>query len=79
MEAMHPWYRGFNGTIEEVARTRGRNTDSEAKSYQCSGIVNQLSDTTVEITELPIRKWTQDYKVRAVSQSLGLSSGKGVL
>lgn len=53
---MKPWYRGFTGTIEEVpGKTSG-------KSYQVTGTIRQLDETTLEITELPIRKWTQDYK-----------------
>lgn len=28
----------------------------------CSGFLVQTSETTLEVTELPIRKWTQDYK-----------------
>jgi hypothetical protein len=39
-----------------------RGADAESKSYQCSGVITQLGETTLEITELPIRKWTQDYK-----------------
>lgn len=27
-----------------------------------TGTIRQLDETTLEITELPIRKWTQDYK-----------------
>lgn len=27
-----------------------------------AGIINKIDATTVEITELPIKKWTQDYK-----------------
>jgi len=55
-EPMMPWYRGFRGSIEEVVDRKGN------RSYVVSGIINQLDGTTLEITELPIRKWTQDYK-----------------
>ncbi|ORY32816.1 DNA topoisomerase [Naematelia encephala] len=51
-EKMHPWFRGFKGSIERV----------EADKYKVSGTIEKISDTTVEITELPVRKWTQDYK-----------------
>ncbi|GAA5985936.1 hypothetical protein JCM10908_006339 [Rhodotorula pacifica] len=52
MEPMHPWYRGFRGTIEKT----------EKDGYKCSGLIERLDDSTVEITELPVRTWTQNYK-----------------
>ncbi|GAA5946881.1 hypothetical protein JCM3775_000936 [Rhodotorula graminis] len=52
MEPMHPWYRGFTGTIEK----------GDKEGYKCSGIIERTDDNTVEITELPIRTWTQSYK-----------------
>ncbi|GAA5906736.1 DNA topoisomerase 2 [Sporobolomyces salmoneus] len=52
MESMHPWYRGFRGTIEK----------GDKEGYKCSGIISRIDDSTVEITELPIRTWTQSYK-----------------
>jgi DNA topoisomerase-2 len=51
MHPMHPWYRGFIGTIEQLD-----------DKYKISGILNQLDDVTLEILELPIREWTQHYK-----------------
>ncbi|CCJ28239.1 unnamed protein product [Pneumocystis jirovecii] len=51
LEPMHPWYRGFNGSIEK-----------QGDKYKISGCIRQIDDTTVEITELPIRFWTQDMK-----------------
>ena len=48
---MTPWYRGFRGSIEEV---------SEGK-YTCRGVYER-SDAIVKITELPVGKWTSDYK-----------------
>ncbi|CCM06356.1 uncharacterized protein FIBRA_08613 [Fibroporia radiculosa] len=50
---MLPWWRGFKGTIKKTSDYR----------YDVSGIVTKLDDTTFEITELPIHKWTQNYKV----------------
>lgn len=50
---MHPWYKGFQGAIERLPND---------KSYLISGIYCRLSETELEITELPIGKWTRDYK-----------------
>lgn len=52
MEPMIPWYRGFNGTTEATAQDR----------FKFTGTVRQISDTEVEITELPVRYWTQEFK-----------------
>ena len=52
MEPMHPWYRGFQGTIEQENACR----------YRISGTITQVDSTTIEITELPLRTWTQSYK-----------------
>ncbi|KAI9366079.1 DNA topoisomerase [Zopfochytrium polystomum] len=50
---MMPWYRGFQGTI----------TPSEKKDqFRVCGVINKISDTQVQITELPIKVWTQSYK-----------------
>ena len=48
---MSPWYRGFRGTIE---------LESEGR-YLTTGVYN-VSGNTIQITELPIGKWTQVYK-----------------
>jgi DNA topoisomerase-2 len=52
VERMNPWFRGYRGSLERI----------ESDKYKVSGIYEKISDTTVEITELPIRKWTQDFK-----------------
>jgi DNA topoisomerase II len=49
---MVPWYRGFKGTIE---------FESENK-YTNNGCLDQKFGYNIEITELPIGKWTQNYK-----------------
>lgn len=54
MEEMVPWYRGWNGAIENMGGGK----------YKFSGIVRQIDDLTVEITELPIKYWTQEFKDR---------------
>ncbi|CAI5511108.1 unnamed protein product [Closterium sp. Naga37s-1] len=55
MEPLHPWFRGFKGTVEPNSNKDGRN-------YIVTGTINKVSDTVLEITELPIRTWTQNYK-----------------
>lgn len=47
-----PWYLGFIGTI--AAHKDG--------SYISKGVYRWLDNQTVEITELPIGTWTDDYK-----------------
>jgi DNA topoisomerase II len=54
-EPMQPYFRGFRGEVKQVAPDR----------FQFSGIINQKGQSNeVEITELPIRVWTQDFKDR---------------
>merc|ERR1719171_1501732 len=52
MVEMHPWYRGYKGEIKP----------SDKGGYEVYGIAEKIDDTTVSITELAIRKWTQTYK-----------------
>ncbi|MCJ1386739.1 DNA topoisomerase 2 [Xylographa soralifera] len=54
--AMTPWFRDFKGEVTQMGPDR----------YKFSGIVKQTGDTEVEITELPIRMWTQDFKDKLV-------------
>ncbi|EJD75192.1 DNA topoisomerase 2 [Loa loa] len=51
-KSLTPWFKNFRGTIEKLDDSR----------YICSGEIALLSDDTIEITELPIRTWTQNYK-----------------
>jgi DNA topoisomerase-2 len=52
LREMVPWYAGFKGTIVK---------ESDNK-YISTGVWNRASPTSIEITELPIGKWTQTYK-----------------
>ncbi|KAH0559944.1 DNA topoisomerase 2 [Trichoglossum hirsutum] len=52
MVPMTPWFRGWTGEVKQTAPDR----------YKFSGVIKQVSETEVEITELPIRVWTQDFK-----------------
>jgi DNA topoisomerase-2 len=58
---MVPWWRGFKGEIKSSAKHK----------YDVFGVVNKINDTTVEITELPIHKWTQNYKTELEQMILG--------
>ncbi|KAF8750223.1 hypothetical protein HU200_012478 [Digitaria exilis] len=55
--AMHPWYRGFKGSIEKT-----NNAKVSGATYTITGTIEAVDSTTLRITELPVRKWTQDYK-----------------
>ncbi|KAM5212626.1 DNA topoisomerase 2-alpha [Hipposideros larvatus] len=57
---MLPNYKNFKGTIEELA----------ANQYVISGEVAILNSTTIEISELPIRTWTQTYKEQVLEPML---------
>jgi DNA topoisomerase-2 len=52
---MIPYYLGFNGTIQ-------KNDKSDSNSYVSKGVYRWIDSETVEITELPIGTWTEDYK-----------------
>ncbi|GAV86071.1 DNA_gyraseB domain-containing protein/DNA_topoisoIV domain-containing protein/Toprim domain-containing protein/HATPase_c domain-containing protein [Cephalotus follicularis] len=56
MEPMHPWYRGFIGSIEKSTKEAG------VVGYTVSGSIEEVNETVLRITELPVRRWTQDYK-----------------
>ncbi|PFH34188.1 putative DNA topoisomerase 2 [Besnoitia besnoiti] len=53
MQRMSPWYRGFKGRIEANAAGTG---------FETSGLIEKCADDAYQITELPIKRWTQDYK-----------------
>jgi len=51
MKPMRPWYRGFSGVIKPAGKGK----------YEVTGVC-EATDKGIEITELPLKKWTQDYK-----------------
>ncbi|KAK7468441.1 DNA topoisomerase 2 [Stygiomarasmius scandens] len=59
--SMHPWWRGFKGEIKLASKNK----------YDVFGVVNKIDDSTVEIRELPIHKWTQTYKAELESMMTG--------
>lgn len=48
---LKPWYKNFKGTVEKV--------DDKWQSFGCW---KRKDRTTIEITELPIGVWTENYK-----------------
>ncbi|KAL8425445.1 hypothetical protein Efla_006844 [Eimeria flavescens] len=50
MTRMAPWYRGFKGKIEENATKT---------AFETIGLVERKGEDVVEISELPIKRWTQ--------------------
>lgn len=57
---MIPNYKGFNGTIDELATNH----------YMSSGEVAIIDSTTIEISELPVKTWTQSYKENVLEAML---------
>lgn len=52
---MNPWYKGYQGTIEPLQGGKS--------GFLVRGCYEVLDDDcTLVITELPIGKWTRDYK-----------------
>lgn len=49
---MLPWWRGFSGAIKKTGDNK----------YDVLGTITKVDDSTIEITELPIHKWTQTFK-----------------
>jgi len=66
---MHPWYRGFKGSIEKTV-----NTKVVGSTYTVTGIIEVVDNSRLRITELPIRRWTGDYK--EFLESLGPDKNK---
>ncbi|KAL3855352.1 hypothetical protein ACJMK2_014568 [Sinanodonta woodiana] len=57
---MLPSFKNFKGAIEEVNENK----------YVVSGEVSIVDDQTIEITELPVRTWTQQYKEEVLEPML---------
>lgn len=52
LEPMMPYYSGYTGQI----------TRTKPEKFEVKGKIERLNETTLLISELPLRKWTQDYK-----------------
>uniref|UniRef100_A0A669CBV6 DNA topoisomerase 2 n=1 Tax=Oreochromis niloticus TaxID=8128 RepID=A0A669CBV6_ORENI len=60
MVRMLPNYKDFRGTIEQVMDNQ----------YLNSGEISILDSTTIEISELPVKTWTQTYKENVLEPML---------
>lgn len=58
---IHPWIAGFHGQV-----TSSDNSDNSEQdggiNYLSTGVASVVDSTTIDITELPYGKWTEDYK-----------------
>ena len=52
-QRMCPWFKNFKGAIAP-----GENPGT----FSVRGLWRKTDRTTIEVTELPVRKWTRDYK-----------------
>lgn len=64
MAEMPPYWEGFTGRVERASPTQ----------YVTSGRVEEVAPGTLAITELPVGRWTNDYK--ALLASLSTSHGR---
>lgn len=52
LKELVPWYRGWQGEIERA----------ETQKYKVKGIIEQMDEKTLEITEIPVKTWTDNVK-----------------
>lgn len=59
-DELMPWVRGFTGTIRPKRAVKG---STSMATFESTGKVNVKNTSTVEITELPVNRWTEDQKM----------------
>jgi DNA topoisomerase-2 len=59
---MKPWFRGFAGEV---------NAKSGNGNFSVLGKIEQVDESTLVISELPVGKWTADYKAFLESVLIG--------
>ncbi|KZT42853.1 type II DNA topoisomerase [Sistotremastrum suecicum HHB10207 ss-3] len=52
MVPMWPWWRGYKGNLKKTGESK----------WDVCGIVEKIKDNTIQVTELPIHKWTNTFK-----------------
>ncbi|RVE40121.1 hypothetical protein evm_015229 [Chilo suppressalis] len=65
---MHPWYKNFRGSVEGYG-----------DKYVISGEAAILPNEKIEITELPVGVWTQNYKENVLEPMLGTDKVKPLI
>jgi DNA topoisomerase-2 len=73
VEEMHPWFMGFKGTITK----KNWAVKSTANQYEVKGIY-EIDGNEVNITELPVYGWTQNYKDFIEENLVDAPTPKGV-
>ena len=60
---IEPYYEGFKGSITKICNiTDAQNPKNIYKKYLIKGIYKIIGVDKIQITELPIGEWTDDYK-----------------
>ena len=79
---MDPWYKGFKGSITAV----GAQSQGVSGKYEVQGVIevipgeeSQSGDDEVHIKELPIGKWTRDYKAYLSELEAGETKSSQIL
>lgn len=67
MKEMTPWFKGWNGNIKR---------EESKDRWRLEGIIEEIDDNTVEITELPARMWTITMKEYLLSGLAGTDKQK---
>ncbi|CAF2092079.1 unnamed protein product [Rotaria magnacalcarata] len=62
LEELVPWYKNFTGEIRLLDNDRTRGV--------INGVCAKLDETSIEITDLPIGTWTQNYKENVLETML---------
>lgn len=66
-ETMIPWFRGWHGEVEPVGEGR----------YKVKGLIEQVDENTLCITELPARMWTISMKEFLLGSLIDSKNEKG--
>lgn len=52
LQELMPWYRGWEGVVEKIGDGR----------FKLMGHIEQIDEKTLEITEIPVKTWTNNMK-----------------